>query len=168
MHHGPITHFTSRLATTLLLSLPLAAGAEPVGEMLPLNETAEAMMVFSGETVESMAAAIPSQEAVGLPVYPESFYASKFEAEGMLSAVTIASKDPMEEVKAWYEQQDALTWSDDYGFFYVGDEYEMMKSETVFLQDISADPQESAGGMSFDMNGMKTQITISYKPRTKE
>ena len=49
--------------------------------------------------------------------------------------------------------------------FYVGDEYVMMQSEAVLLQDISDDPQASACGMAFDMKGMKTQFSISYEPK---
>lgn len=49
--------------------------------------------------------------------------------------------------------------------FDAGDQYRPMVTESVFLQDISENPFESTGGLSgFDMTGMKTQITISYKP----
>jgi hypothetical protein len=41
----------------------------------------------------------------------------------------------------------------------------MMESESVYLQDISENPEGIAGGLMCNMAGMKTQITISYKPK---
>lgn len=153
------------LATTISLLASAAAVAEPVGEMLPLSEMGEAMLVMTGGSLEDEAAKIPSRETVGLPVYPGSYYTATFSAEGMLPSVIMATSDPMEKVKAWYEDQDGLTWNEMFGMFHVGDEYEMMVTESVFLQDISEDPSVSTGGMGgFDMSSMKTQITISYEP----
>ena len=153
-----------KLAPALLLLLPLAAFAEPVGEMLTLSEMGEAMLVMSGASIEDEAAKIPSREAVGLPVYPGSYYTAQFSAQGMLPAVILASSDPMEKVKAWYAMQEGLTWSDMFEMFHVGDSYEMMVTESVMLQDISEDPSQSTGGLGgFDMSGMKTQITISFE-----
>jgi len=151
----------------LLLSLGLSvpAMAEPVGELLPFTETGEALFAMSGKTVEEVRATIPSRETVGLPVYPGAVYSAQFSGEGMLPSVIMASSDPMEEVKAWYASQEGLTWDDMFGLFYLGDSYKMMATESVFLQDISEDPSQSTGGLAgFDMTGMKTQITIAYKP----
>lgn len=157
--------FSRSLAIATLLLVPLAAAAEPVGDMLPLSETGEAMLVMTGASIEDHAAKIPSKEAVGLPVYPGAFYTATFSGEGMLPSVIMASSDDFDTVKAWYQNQDGLTWSDMFGLFYAGDEYKMMVTESVFLQDISEDPSVSTGGMGgFDMSGMKTQITISYEP----
>jgi len=139
--------------------------AEPVGELLPLTERAEALFAMSGKTVEEVRATIPSRETVGLPVYPGAAYTAQFTGEGMLPSVIMASADPLDEVKAWYASQEGLTWDDMFGLFYVGDTYKMMATESVFLQDISEDPSQSTGGLAgFDMTGMKTQITIAYKP----
>lgn len=157
--------FIYPLAIVSLLLLPVITAAEPVGGMLPLSETGEAMMVMSGGSIEEHAAKIPSKEAVGLPVYPGAFYTAQMKGEGMLPSVIMASSDPIETVKAWYENQEGLTWNEMFGLFHVGDSYEMMVTESVFLQDISADPSASTGGFGgFDMSGMKTQITISYEP----
>ena len=159
------TSTLQRVFTALLLLAPFSVFAEPVGDMLPLTDMGEAMLVMSGASIEDEAAKIPSKEAVGLPVYPGAYYTATFGGEGMLPSVIMASSDPMEKVKSWYENQEGLTWSDMFGLFYVGDEYEMMVTESVFLQDISEDPSVSTGGLGgFDMSGMKTQITISYEP----
>ena len=154
------------LTAALLLS-SVAAFAEPVGDIPPISDSTRKIHEMQGKSIDDALAEykadIPSKEEVGIPVYPGSFYTTKFEAEGMLPAVTLASKDSIDEVSAWYEEQ-GLKWSDMAQMYYVGEKYEFMKSETVFLQDISEDPSESAGGLAFDMSGMKTQITISYKP----
>jgi hypothetical protein len=156
---------TRRLGLVLLLLLPLSAIAEPAGEILPLTEMGESLMAMAGGSIEDEAAKIPSKETVGPPIYPGAYYTATFGGEGMLPSVIMASSDPIETVKAWYEKQEGLTWSEMFGLFYVGDEYEMMVTESVFLQDISEDPSVSTGGLGgFDMSGMKTQITISYEP----
>lgn len=158
MHHSCCVLFLS-------LGLSGQAMAEPVGDLLPFTEMGEALFAMSGKTVDEVRATIPSRETVGLPVYPGAAYTAQFSGEGMLPSVIMASSDPMDEVKAWYANQEGLTWNDMFGLFYVGDTYEMMATESVFLQDISDDPTQSTGGLGgFDMIGMKTQITIAYKP----
>jgi hypothetical protein len=157
------------LAITLSVLLPVAATAEPIGGMLPLTEMGESMLAMSGGSIDDEAAKIPSKEMVALPVYPGSYYTATFGGEGMLPGVIMASSDPLEKVKAWYVEQEGLTWNEMFGLFHTGDEYKMMVTESVFLQDISANPSESTGGLAgFDMSGMKTQITISYEPRNTE
>lgn len=148
------------LAALLLACLPALSMAEPVGALLPLNEAAKTMM----GTVDKVKQEIPSMEDVGLPVYPGSFFTASFSGSG-LNGVVMASGDSMEEVKAWYARQEGLTWSDDFELFYAGDEYEMMQTDSVYLQDISEDPSMSTGGLMFDMSGMQTQITISYEAK---
>ena len=156
---------TSMLVIILAFFLPANSVAEPAGEMLPLTEMGESILAMSGASIEDQAAKIPSKETVGLPIYPGAYYTATFGGEGMLPSVIMASVDPMDKVKAWYESQEGLTWNEMFGLFYVGEEYEMMVTESVFLQDISADPSNSTGGLGgFDMSGMKTQITISYEP----
>jgi hypothetical protein len=158
---------------TILFSCVIAAAAgfsgllmaEPVGDLPPMNEMAKTMMASQGKSIDDITKDIPTKTEVGLPVYPGSFYTTVFSGEGMLPSVVMASGDPIEKVKAWYAQEDGLTWSDTWNLFYVGDEYVMMKTESVFLQDISENPAESAGGMMYDMSGMKTQFTIAYKPK---
>jgi len=150
----------------LVLSLGLSgpAMAEPVGDLLPFTEMGEALFAMSGKTVDAVRATIPSRETVGLPIYPGAVYTAQYSGSGM-PGVIMASSDPMEEVKAWYASQEGLTWDDTFELFYVGDSYEMMATESVFLQDISEDPTQSTGGLGgFDMTGMKTQITIAHKP----
>lgn len=168
MENNSKTAITRRWAFALSIILPLTAAAEPVGDVLPFNDSGQAMMSMSGKSLEDVKAAIPSRESVGLPIYPGSVYTSQYEGDGMLPGLVMASSDPIDEVTSWYQAQDGLTWSEQWGLFHAGDNYEMMKTESVYLQDISADPSVSAGGLVFDMRGMKTQITISYEPKTSE
>jgi len=102
---------------------------------------------------------------VGLPIYPEAWYTGSMTADGMLPSAIMVSGDSVEKIKEWYLSQADLSYSEMSDIFYVGDEYKMMESESVMLQDISGDPQASFSGMVFDMKGMKTQFTISYKPK---
>lgn len=165
MNRRTIATFGRQMALALLILSPMIAAAEPVGEMPPLSESGAAMLAMAGGSIEDEAAKIPSKETVGLPVYPGSFYTATMSGEGMLPVVIMASSEPIEKVKSWYREQDGLTWNEMFGLFHVGDTYEMMATESVFLQDISEDPSISTGGLGgFDMSGMKTQITISYKP----
>jgi len=169
MNRETIVRYTGLLTLTLAFLLPVAATAEPVGGMLPLTEMGEAMLAMSGGSIDDEAAKIPSKEAVGLPIYPGSYYTATFGGEGMLPSVIMASSDPIEKVKAWYGEQEGLTWNEMFGLFHTGEEYKMMVTESVFLQDISEDPTASTGGLGgFDMSGMQTQITISYEPRTTD
>ena len=135
---------------------PLVVGAKGSPVELVLNS-----LYFGGDVPET----IPSRESVGLPIYPGAVYTSRFDGEGMLPWVIMASSDPMEKVKAWYAEQEGLTWNDMFELFHAGDTYEMMAVDSVLLQDISEDPSQSTGGLAgFDMSGMKTQITIAYTP----
>jgi len=139
------------------------ANAEPVGELPPLSDLSKQVMASQGKSVQDMKDAIPSKEMVGVPIFPGALYCTEMTAEGMLPTVVLASKEPIGDIKAWYLEQEGLTWSDQWELFYVGDEYVMLQSESVLLQDISEDPQASACGMMFDMKGMKTQLSISYE-----
>lgn len=151
---------------TALALVSANVSAEPVGGLRPLSDVGKQMMQMQGKTIKDMELAVPSKDTVGIPVFPGSFYCSEFSGEGMLPAVILASDQPVSAIKEWYLGQEGLNWSDMWGMFYVGEEYVMMKSESVLLQDISEDPQLCACGMAFDMTGMKTQFTISYKPKT--
>jgi hypothetical protein len=153
--------------TAMALGLTVAqpAHAEPVGEALPFSDSGEKMMSAHGRSPADINAEIPSMETVGLPVYPGARYTGAMQAEGMLPTIVMASADPAETVKEWYAGQDGLSYSEMGQTFYAGDEYVMMQSETVFIQDISQDPFATVGGLLFDMEGMKTQISISYQPK---
>ena len=151
------------IATLALVSS--AANAEPIGDLPPLSDYSKQVMAGQGKSVQDMKDAIPSKEMVGIPVFPGALYCTEMTAEGMLPTVVLASEEPVGDVKTWYLEQEGLTWSEQWGMFYVGDEYVMMQSEAVLLQDISDDPQASACGMAFDMKGMKTQFSISYEPK---
>lgn len=155
-------------AVALIMFVSAPASAGPVGELPKLNDHTVQILAFQGKSVSDMKSEIPSKETVGLPIYPGSVYTTEFLMEGMPNTVVMASQDPMEEIKEWYSKQEELTWSDMMQMFYVGDEYVMMQSEAVMLMDISEDPQVSAGGLAFDMTGMKTQISISYNPKSGE
>jgi hypothetical protein len=169
MNRSTLVRNVCLLALAFVILSPVAAAAEPVGGMLPLTESGKSLLAMSGVSIDDQAARIPSKEMVGLPVYPGSFYTATFGGEGMLPSVIMASSDPIEKVKSWYEAQEGLTWNDMFGLFHTGDDYTMMVTESVFPQDISTNPSESTGGLAgFDMSGMKTQITISYDPSKTE
>ena len=98
--------------------------------------------------------AIPSMDTVGVPIYPQSVLCTEMKIEGMMPTRVLASAETIEMVSAWYMEQEGLNWSDQWGMFYVGDEYVMMQSETVLLQDISANPHASACGNVSNSAGM--------------
>lgn len=158
--------FSAFLMFLILLAFNAQVWAEPVGELPPVSDAAKQMYAAQGKDLSEMADSVPLKAEIGLPVYPGSYFTGSFSGEGMLPSVILASKDPIDKVKAWYAEQPGLTWSDQWQLFHVGEKYTMMKTESVYLQDISADPQVSTGGLAFDMTGMQTQITISYEPRT--
>jgi len=160
--------FIKIISVSTLLSLTFAAGlavADPIGDLPEFNEGGEQILGAHGRSREDLKKEIPSRATVGLPVYPGAFYTGKMEAEGMLPTVIMVSGDPIAKVQEWYASQEGLSYHDTYATFYVGDDYVMMESETVFLQDISGDPSASFSGLAFDMEGMKTQFSISYKPK---
>lgn len=155
-----------RLLTGLsTLLLPALCLAGPVAGLLPLNETAEAMIAMQGKTVDDIRNEIPSMEAVGLPIYPESYFGGTMSGSGSLPGLFLATADPVAKVKDWYAGQEGLTWHDTWELFFVGDSYEIMQTESVSFMDISDDPSANLMGMMYDMKGMKTMITLMYEPQ---
>lgn len=152
------------LAAALILTVD-AVAAEPIATLPLYNHVGEQLMASGGRTREDVARDIPTTDELTLPVYPEVFYSGTIRADGMLPTVVLASGAPLETVEAWYREQQDLRYDETGRVFYRGDAYVMGSTESVFLQDISADPAASVGGMVFDMHGMKTQITVSYQPR---
>jgi hypothetical protein len=160
--------FIKIISVSILLSLTITAGlavADPIGDLPEFNESGEQLMGAHGKSRADIEKEIPSRVTVGLPVYPGALYTGKMEADGMLPTVIMVSGDPIEKVQEWYASQEGLSYHDTYATFYVGDDYVKTESETVFLQDISDDPSASFSGFAFDMEGMKTQFSISYKPK---
>ena len=156
-----------RIGALMLFSLFISnAAADPVASLPMFNHVGEQLMISGNRTREDVAREIPSREEVGLPVYAGVYYNGTIEAEQMMPAVVLASGDPIETIMAWYEGQSGLSYNDEFAVFYAGDEFVMKETESIYLQDISENPSASAGGMVFDMDGMKTQITIRYKPKT--
>jgi len=154
----------------VLVFITLACGyacADPIGKVPELNHSGAQILAASGKSHADIVSEVPSRETVGLPVYPGALYTGSVTADGMLPSVIMVSGDSVETVKEWYLGQAGLSYSETSDIFYVGDEYKMMESESVMLQDISDDPQASFSGMAFDMEGMKTQFTISYKPKAE-
>jgi hypothetical protein len=155
------------LSALLLAALNTASvNAEPVGGLPDLNHVGSQMLESHGKTAADLLANVPSRETVGLPVFPGAFYTGTIEASEMMPTVVLASTEALAKVKAWYAGQPGFTYDDSFKLFYRGDEYVMMQTESVYLQDISENPTASAGGLMFNMKGMKTQITISYQPKT--
>ena len=156
-----------RIGTLMLFGLLIGnAAADPVASLPMFNHVGEQLMISGNRTREDVARDIPSREEVGLPVYAGVFYSGTIQAEQMMPTIVLASGDPVETVKAWYEGQSGLGYNDEFSVFFAGDEFVMNESESIYLQDISENPSASVGGMVFDMDGMKTQVTISYKPKT--
>lgn len=148
--------------------IPTPLHAEAVGQLPALNHMGEQMLASQGMTASDLLQRVPSVEAVGMPVYPGALYTGEILAEGMLPSVVLASPDSIGQVRAWYAGQEGLSWEGNFRLFYRGAEYVLMESESILLQDISERPASSAGGLMFDMSGMKTQITISYQPKSGE
>ena len=163
MKHHPNLRRRLLIGASALL-LPVLCQAEPVAGLLPLNETAEAMIAMQGKTVDDIKNEIPSMEAVGLPIYPGTYFGGTMTGDGSLPGVFLASADPLEKVKGWYAEQQGLTWHDTWQLFHVGDSYEMMQTPSVSFTDISDDPSANLMGMMYDMKGMKTMISIMYEP----
>ena len=142
-----------------------SAFAEPVGALAELNPMGEQMLTSHGKSAADIEQEIPSRQTVGLPVYPGAVYTGAMEGTGILPSIIMASADPVEKIREWYANQPGFSYHDQLRLFYIGDEYVMMESESVYLQDISENPSASTGGLMFNMAGMKTQFTISYKPK---
>ena len=162
--------FPARLAvlsgvTALVVFYSTAIAAEPVAGLPELNHVGEQMLASQEQTAADLIARIPSREMVGIAVYPGALYTGEIEGTGILPSVVLASAEPIEKVKAWYDNQPGFTYEETLNLFYLGDEYVMMETESVFLQDISENPQASAGALMFNMADMKTQMTISFKPK---
>jgi hypothetical protein len=152
-------------AVCLMVAIPPVT-ADPVGELPPMSDTGKQMLESQGKSIQDIKETIPAKERVGIPIFPNALYCSEMSMDGMLPTLIMASDASMATVSDWYMQQDGLNWSEQWSMFYVGDKYVMMKSETVMLQDISEDPQANACGLMFEMAGMKTQLSISYKPKS--
>jgi hypothetical protein len=156
------TLFGAILCTALF---PVIVSAEPVGRLPELNHMGEQMLISQGHTAADLAQEIPASDTVGVAVFPGSLYTGEIKGSGMMPSVVLASVESLEKVKEWYAKRPEFSYEESFKLFYLGDEYVMMESESVYLQDISESPETSAGGLMFNMADMKTQITISYKPK---
>jgi hypothetical protein len=163
---NPILKTIISLSVVVFITLiPGFASAEPIGDVPELNHAGAQVLAASGKSRADIVNEVPSREMVGLPIYPGALYTGSMTADGMLPSAIMVSGDSVEKVKEWYMSQADLSYNETSDIFHAGDEYKMMKSESIMLQDISADPQASFSGMAFDMKGMKTQFTVSYKPK---
>lgn len=155
----------SVLLALLPLLLPVICAAEPVAGLLPLTESAESMMAMQGKTIDDVRNEIPEKGTIGLPVYPGSYFGGTMSGSGSLPGLFLATSDPIDQVKDWYAGQGGLAWNETWQLFHVGDSYEMMQTPSVSFTDISDDPSANLMGMMYDMQGMKTMITLMYEPQ---
>ena len=90
--------------------LSVAATAEPIAPLAPLNDFGKQAFAAEGKTEADMENDIPPKDLVGIPPYPDSYFGSSMGDGDELNAVTLISKDSAEKVVAWYQKELSSGW----------------------------------------------------------
>lgn len=166
---------------TILSALIFAGSsfAEPIAQLAPLNAFGKQSFAAEGKTEEEARKDIPSKEMVGLPAYPDSYFAGAMGDEDSLSSVSLMSKANVEDVIAWYQKNLGGEWQNvpelatkqigEVAVFVKSDKKKISVMDSFKLQQIrisKVEKPEDTGfaAMMFDVTGIKSMINMTVKP----
>lgn len=150
------------------------AGAEPAAPLLELTDQGMQMVKNQGKTLADVENNIPTKASIGIPIYPEAFYATHVEGtqEGsypMLPSINLVSSDSPETITAWY-RDNLAGWQYDETFVLFHDaegEADMDSLMSVETQTVSIMAEDDPGLdlMFYKTDDVKSRIIIRYKPK---
>jgi len=125
---------------SLLMLFSVSALAEPLAPHEPWNKSYVKKTGLTEKEIDAKVnKTIPTQEDVGVPVYPGAYYhQSSLGVEQELISVVLSSRDEPEKVRAWYKEN------------YSGDKKITVKSFTLYEWQTQM----------LDIGDMKTEIWI--------
>lgn len=153
--------------------------AEPVGKLAPLTSLSKQSLVAEGKTEADMLEDIPSKEMVGMPAYPDAYFAGAMGDVDTLSALTLMSKDSAKEIISWYKKKLGDEWQDvpelamedlgEVAVFIKSDKKKISVIDSFKYQQIrisKVEKPEDTGfaAMVFDVTGIKCMINMTIKP----
>jgi len=165
-----------------ILSVLISSGssfAEPIAQLAPLNAFGKQSFAAEGKTEAEARQDIPSKEMVGLPAYPDSYFAGAVGDEKTISSVTLISKASAEKVVAWYSKTLGGEWQNvpelatkqigEIAVFIKSDKKKISVMDSFKLQQIrisKVEKPEDTGfaAMVFDVSGIKSMINMAIKP----
>ena len=169
----------SLILILLLSGICAVATAEPICQFLPITDLVKQSMAAKGQTITDMENALPSSQEIGIPIYPGVFCGVTGESNGVLSTLTLVSKDSPEKVVAWYQKQLAKGWqytpdlaiaeAGQVGVFINTDKKKVTAMDSLKYRQFNVtkvDKPEDTGfvGMMFKVDGIKSMITMTLKP----
>ena len=171
--------FFYALAILSSLIYPGSSFAEPIAQLAPLNSMGKHSFAAEGKTEADARKDIPSREMVGLPAYPDSYFAGASGDEKSISFVSLMSKASAKEVAAWYQKNLGGGWQNvpelatkqigEIAVFVKSDKKKISAMDSLKLQQIRISkvekPQDTGfAAMFFDVTGIKCMINMTIKP----
>jgi hypothetical protein len=163
-------------------SLLLCVGnvhAEPIAKLAPLNSLGKQSFASQGKSEADATKDIPSREAVGLPAYPESYFAMAGGEGDTISTVSLMSKADPADVVSWYEKNLGSEWQNipelatkqlgEVAVFVRSSKQGISAMDSLKYQQIrisKVEKPEDTGfaAMLFDVTDIKTMINMTVKP----
>ena len=137
------------------------------------------MLASEGKTEADALKDVPSEEMVGLPAYPDAYFAGAMGQEDSISSVTLMSKASAEDVVAWYNTNLGKDWQNvpalatkeisEIAVFIKSNKNKISAMDSLKYQQIRISrvekPQDTGfAAMTFDVSGIKSMINMTVKP----
>ena len=167
------------IAAAFLLVNLNPAFAEPIAKLAPLNDFGKQAVALQGKTEEDMRKDIPSREMIGLPAFPDSYFAGAGgDGESIDTLMLISTADP-EKVVAWYGEKLDGSWQNrpELATKVLGEIAVFVKTENKTISAMDSlkyqqiriskvDKPEDTGfaAMMFDVSGIRSMINMTVKP----
>lgn len=145
--------------------------AEPVAPLSKYSKDGLKLIKQQNKSLEDLKKEIPSQEKVGIPVYPNATYASSMDGgDSLPPSINLISSDPAEKVMKWYrENLEGWSYSEKLNLFYESREEEPQIAELFEgkYQTVAVMEENGKGLdlMFLDIPDVKTRIQFIYKPK---
>lgn len=170
------------LTSSLMISavfFSVAATAEPIAPLAPLNDFGKQAFAAEGKTEAEMEKDIPPKDLVGLPPYPGSYFGSSMGDGDELNSVILISSDSTEQVVAWYQRELGSEWQylpelatqqmNEVGVFVNTSDQAISAMDALRHRQIrisKVEKPEDTGfvAMMFDVKGIKSMIVMTIRP----
>ena len=165
-------------AAFILVSLNTAF-AEPIAKLAPLNSFGKQAFAAEGKSEEDARNDIPSREMIGLPAFPDSYFAGAGGDGDSIDTLMLMSRADPNEVIAWYQKKLGGGWQNmpelatkqlgEIAVFVKTDKKNISAMDSLKYQQIrisKVEKPEDTGfaAMMFDVSDIKCMINMTIKP----